>query len=96
MYPELFHIGPIPIRSYGVMLVISFFAGVLYMKYVSKRYNKSFETYLNIAYIMIFGGIIGARLAYVLLEPLRRYPAGDNSHLHILPLQEAVHSRSIR
>jgi phosphatidylglycerol:prolipoprotein diacylglycerol transferase len=68
MYPELFHIGPIPIRSYGVMLVISFFAGVLYMKYVSKRYNKPFETYLNIAYIMIFGGIIGARLSYVLLH----------------------------
>ena len=68
MYPELFHIGPVPIRSYGLMLVISFFVGVFYMKKVADRHDKSFEVYLNIAYIMIFGGIIGARLAYVLLH----------------------------
>lgn len=68
MFPELFRIGPIPVRSYGVMLVISFFIGVYYIKKVCDRYNKPFETYLNIAYIMIFGGIFGARLTYVLLH----------------------------
>jgi len=68
MLPELFHIGPIPIRSYGLMLVISFFVGVFYIKKVSDRYGKPFETYLNIAYLMIFGGVIGSRLFYVLLH----------------------------
>lgn len=68
MYPELFHIGPIPIRSYGLMLAVSFFLGVLYVKYVTKRDNKPFEPYLTIAYIMIFAGVIGARLSYVLFH----------------------------
>ena len=68
MYPELFHIGPITIRSYGVMLAIAFFASVLYVKYVASRDNKPFERFLTVAYIMIFGGIIGARLFYVLFH----------------------------
>ncbi|MFQ6008961.1 MAG: prolipoprotein diacylglyceryl transferase family protein, partial [Candidatus Zixiibacteriota bacterium] len=40
MYPELFHIGPIPIRSYGLMLAISFFLGVWYVKHVTSRDKK--------------------------------------------------------
>jgi phosphatidylglycerol:prolipoprotein diacylglycerol transferase len=68
MYPELFHIGPIPIRSYGVMLVVSFFLGLWYVRRVTARDGKPFEPFLTIAYIMIFGGIFGARLTYVLLH----------------------------
>ncbi len=68
MYPELFHIGPIPIRSYGVMLAIAFFAGVIYLWLIAKRDKKPFEPYLAVAYISIFGGVIGGRLAYVLFH----------------------------
>jgi phosphatidylglycerol:prolipoprotein diacylglycerol transferase len=68
MHPELFEIGPVPIRSYGLMLAISFLIGVFYVKRVTERDGKPFEQYLTIAYIMIFGGVIGARLAYVLLH----------------------------
>lgn len=66
MYPELFHIGPLPIRSYGVALAISFFLSVLYIKRQTDKFNKPFEPFLTIAYIMIGGGIFGARLFYVL------------------------------
>jgi phosphatidylglycerol:prolipoprotein diacylglycerol transferase len=66
MYPELFHIGPLAIRSYGVALAISFFLGVAYIKYLTSRMNRPFEPFLNIAYIIIFGGVVGARLFYVL------------------------------
>ena len=68
MYPEVFHIGSIPIRSYGLMLALSFLLGVLYIKYLSTKRNKPFEQYLTIAYIMIFGGVIGARLFYILFH----------------------------
>lgn len=68
MYPELFNIGPITIRSYGVMLALAFFVGVLYVRHVALRDGKPFERFLTIAYIMIFGGIIGARLSYVLFH----------------------------
>ncbi len=68
MYPELFHIGPITIRSYGLMLAAAFFLGVLYVRRVTSRDDKPFEPFLTVAYVMIFGGIIGSRLFYVLLH----------------------------
>ncbi|MCK4631659.1 MAG: prolipoprotein diacylglyceryl transferase, partial [candidate division Zixibacteria bacterium] len=61
MHPELFHIGPVPIRSYGLMLAISFFLGIWYVSYISKRDGKPFEPFLAISYIMIIGGIVGSR-----------------------------------
>lgn len=68
MHPELFHIGPVPIRAFGLMLALSFLAGVFYIQRVTTRDRKPFETYLMFAYIMIFGGILGARLSYVALH----------------------------
>ena len=68
MLPEIFSIGPFPIRSYGLMLAISFFFGVMYVKHVTKRDNKDFEPYLTLSYILIFCGVIGARLSYVLFH----------------------------
>ena len=68
MFPELFHIGPFPIRSYGLMLALSFLAGVYYVQRISTRDKKPFDVFLTVAYIMVFGGVIGARLGYVLLH----------------------------
>ena len=65
MHPELFHIGPVPIRSYGVMLAISFLIGVAYVRWRTKRDGRPFDDYLSLAYIMVIGGLIGARLFYV-------------------------------
>ncbi len=68
MYPELFHVGPIPIRSYGVMLAISFVVGVLYIWHIARRDKKPFDPYLTIASLMILSGVLGARLFYVLFH----------------------------
>jgi phosphatidylglycerol---prolipoprotein diacylglyceryl transferase len=68
VYPELFHIGPIPIRSFGVMMAFSFLFGVLYILKISRRDGKPFDQYLTVAYLMIFSGLVGARLAYVLFH----------------------------
>lgn len=68
MYPELFRIGPVPIRAYGLMLAISFIIGVWYIHRQARKAGRPFEPLLVVAYIMIFGGVIGARLAYVLFH----------------------------
>lgn len=68
MYPELFRIGPVPIRSFGLMLALSFLLGVWYVSRIARRDGKPFEPLLNVAYILIFGGIVGARLSYVVLH----------------------------
>ena len=68
MCPELFYIGPIPVRSWGLMLAIGFLLGIYYVKRVTNRDGKPFEPFLTVAYIMILGGIVGARLAYIALH----------------------------
>jgi phosphatidylglycerol:prolipoprotein diacylglycerol transferase len=68
MLPELFHIGPIPIRAFGLTMALTFLAGVLYVRKMTTRDGKPFDPYLNVAYILIIGGIVGARLSYVLLH----------------------------
>jgi phosphatidylglycerol:prolipoprotein diacylglycerol transferase len=48
-----------------VALAISFFFGVLYVKRQADRYDKPFDPLLTIAYLIILGGVVGARLFYV-------------------------------
>jgi phosphatidylglycerol:prolipoprotein diacylglycerol transferase len=68
MCPELFKIGPIAIRGYGLMLTISFLLGLYYIYRTSHKYKINFDHLLNIAFLMIFGGVLGARLFYVLFH----------------------------
>ncbi|MEW6050002.1 MAG: prolipoprotein diacylglyceryl transferase [Candidatus Zixiibacteriota bacterium] len=68
MHPELFRIGPVPIKSYGLMLAISFLLGIWYVYRVTKRDGKPFDPYLTIASLMIFSGVVGARLFYVVFH----------------------------
>ena len=68
MHPEICHFGPVHIRSYGLMLAVSFLLGVLYIYWITKKQKKPFEPFLTVAYIMTIGGIVGARLFYVLFH----------------------------
>lgn len=68
MCPELFHIGPLPIRSFGVAIALSFLVGVLYIMRIARRDKKPVDQFVTIAYLMIFSGLLGARLFYVLFH----------------------------
>jgi phosphatidylglycerol:prolipoprotein diacylglycerol transferase len=68
MLRTLFKIGPIGIHTYGLMLAIAFFAGLWYLKRRSPAERLPFDKILNVAYILIFCGVIGARLGYVVLH----------------------------
>lgn len=68
MYPELFHIGPVPIRSFGLMIAFAFLFGVLYIMRVGRRDRRPVDQFITVAYIMIFSGMLGARLFYVLFH----------------------------
>ncbi len=68
MYPDIVKFGKFGIHSYGLMLALGFFAGLWYIRLRAKEEKLSFELLLNLSYIMIFGGVIGARLGYVLLH----------------------------
>jgi len=68
MCRTLFKIGPVGIHTYGLMLALAFFAGLAYVKWRSKKEQLPFDKMLNVAYVLIFSGIIGARLGFVLLH----------------------------
>ena len=68
MRPILFDIGPIPIRAYGVMLVIGFLLGLWRATRVSKRYEISASHVMDAAVLVLLSGIVGARLLFLLLE----------------------------
>lgn len=50
------------------MMALSFLFGVLYIAHVTKRDHKPLDRYVTVAYIMIFSGLVGARLFYVLFH----------------------------
>ena len=50
------------------MLALSFLAGVWYISRIAARDGKSTEQFLTIAYILIIGGVVGARLSYIVLH----------------------------
>lgn len=65
MYPEIVKIGPVVIRAYGIMLFISFLAGLFYVRLRAKTKNLNADFVTNLAFLVIFCAIIGARLFYV-------------------------------
>lgn len=66
MIPVLFHIGPLPIRSYGVMIAFSFALGIwLAVRRGTRRgVDPSALTDLSIA--ILVASIVGARLLFIL------------------------------
>lgn len=68
MLPVLFKIGPLEIRTYGLMLAIAFLAGIyLSAKRASKRGENPDNIYI-FSYYLIISSLIGARLFYVLFH----------------------------
>jgi phosphatidylglycerol:prolipoprotein diacylglycerol transferase len=65
MFPEIFSLGPIALRSYGLMLAISFFLGLFYVDRRARREGLPENFVLNLGFISIVGGVVGARLFFV-------------------------------
>lgn len=70
MFPILFRIGPITLHTYGLFVALGFFAAVKIASFFAVREGgakKSVEdSFYQLIVILIFSGIVGARLFYVL------------------------------
>ena len=94
MHPEIFHIGPFALRSFGLMLALSFFVGIVYIRARAIKESIDVNFVLNLAFIVIFAGILGARLFYVAFHwsdfstnPLSAFnPFGNNGQFGIAGL----------
>ena len=66
MYPIIFEMGPIAIRGYGVMLALSFLAGIYLALYRSKQRGLKHNHMVNLCLVTIVFSILGARIMYVI------------------------------
>ncbi len=66
MFPDLIKIGNFTIHTYGVLVAIGVIAGYMIALYFAKRENLN-KTYVeNLFIYSVLGGIVGARLFYVI------------------------------
>lgn len=68
MYPELFHIGPLTVYSYGLMIGLGVLAAYLLAESRAKRRGVDADPIFTIAIIVMIGGILGAKLLYYITE----------------------------
>lgn len=64
--PEIFSIGPLSVRWYGVLFAISFVIGFQIMHWIYKKENKPENDLNDLIWYMILGTVIGARLGHCL------------------------------
>jgi len=68
MHPELIHIGPVTIYSYGVALAIAVFVSVWLLLKDARRQGYDQDVILDISLMIVVAGIVGARLLFVALN----------------------------
>jgi phosphatidylglycerol:prolipoprotein diacylglycerol transferase len=68
MLPELCHIGPFTIYSYGLMLVLAFFVCAYLSSFQAIKERMDGEQIFNLCLSVFIFGIIGSRVFYVLLN----------------------------
>ena len=64
--PEIFTLGPLSVRWYGLFFAIAFYAGYKIMEFVYKREGLDENETDRVSLHMIIGVVVGARLGHVL------------------------------
>jgi phosphatidylglycerol:prolipoprotein diacylglycerol transferase len=67
--PILFKIGPLTIRTYGLLLAVGFALAVSLAMRRARRRGMNPETILDLCFYLILAGIVGSRLLYVIQFP---------------------------
>jgi phosphatidylglycerol---prolipoprotein diacylglyceryl transferase len=77
MFPILFHLGPLTIRTYGAMVAIAFLASLQMARKAARARRIGEPFLLDLVAILIVTGLLGARLFYILvnLSYFREHPA---------------------
>jgi len=66
--PRLIQIGPFPLYSFGLMVVLGFIAGVWLATRLAMRRGLPGAVLMDAAVVILLAGIVGARLLFVLLN----------------------------
>lgn len=67
MFPTLFHIGPIPIQAYGLMLALGFYISVELMKRDGRKVGIDPEIISTLALGCLIVGVAGTRILHMIM-----------------------------
>jgi phosphatidylglycerol:prolipoprotein diacylglycerol transferase len=67
IYPFVFHVGPVEITGYGLMMMVAFLMGGWLIALELKRRGVSEDYAADMIAAAVIGGIVGAKLWYVAL-----------------------------
>jgi len=76
--------GPVPIRSYGVMLLVAIMVGLVWICHTGRPHGLEPWMLVDFALFLLLGGILGARLLFVLLN----WPQFSEAPLHVFRVWE--------
>lgn len=68
MFPILFHLGNFEVRSYGVIVALSFFLALWVSTKEAQRRRLAPSLIQDFAFYALLGGILGARIYFVLFS----------------------------
>lgn len=68
MFPTLIQIGPLTLRTYGALIAVAFLAGLQVAKRTARLRGIKEHFLMDLAVLLIFSGLLGARLFYVILN----------------------------
>jgi len=71
--PEIFHLGPIHVRWYGLMFAISFILGYKIVEGFLKNEKEDISWMDNLLTYIVIGTIVGARLGHVIFYGWAEY-----------------------
>jgi phosphatidylglycerol:prolipoprotein diacylglycerol transferase len=66
MHPILFQIGPLPLHTYGALIVTGFFLGVLLLRKKAQLLKMNPEHITDIAFWALIIGLLGGRALFVI------------------------------
>lgn len=69
MHPILLELGPLTLRSYGLMMALGFLAGIGVLVWLNRQEKREDDLVLDLALWIMVGSIIGARAMYVAVMP---------------------------
>ena len=82
MHPTLFKIGNFEVPSFGIMMVLAFFAAYWLANRRAQRYNIGKQEVADLLFWCLLAGILGARIGYI-VQNLDYYSKNINELLSI-------------
>ncbi|PJA26989.1 MAG: prolipoprotein diacylglyceryl transferase [candidate division Zixibacteria bacterium CG_4_9_14_3_um_filter_46_8] len=66
MHPEIFHIGLVTIKAYGLALALSFFLGIILTTRRSRKFGIDANRVIDLSLVILVAAVAGSRFFYVI------------------------------